>query len=390
MNQVEHNAMFYAAQNGDGDSFAKLFDAYWDMAYFNCLKRLNNRQDAEDAAQEVFIILHRRLAAIKGPEYLAKAIQFYTMEVCGGYVRKRKRIQSDQFVSYEELSERVAEEKEEFLPTAVLENKELKEEILQLVDNLPKKQRAVLFNYYFNDFSGKEISKMLGISQSAVGFNLHKARKKLAALASEHMDIEKPALMAGVPVLSHILREDMASVVTNGLKERIALGLQSKLAAGTFAVPVGKAVGTSVGISMGIGAKVAIGAAALTASAGIAVGVNNYINIVEKPPENRLFVASVSSVTTDMDNVNTEEEEIMFKRKWGFLDTKVCETDSGEKYSVSSNTINGQQYFVGHKKTTDDYNFIWERVDKSSSAPDGLDIISWADKLLLKSYYEVK
>ena len=202
MSQEEKNRTFYAAQKGDSDAFAALFDAYWDMAYRNCLKRLNNRQDAEDATQEVFIILHRRISAIKGPEYLAKAIQYYSMEVCSGYARKRKRIPADQITSYEELSERLAVQNEEFLPTAVLEHKERKEELLQLAYSLPKKQRAVLINYYFNDFSGEEISKMLGISLSSVGFNLHKARKKMAALASEQREIEKTKVKALARILS--------------------------------------------------------------------------------------------------------------------------------------------------------------------------------------------
>jgi len=201
MTYDEQNTVFYAAQSGDSDAFATLFDSYWDMAYKNCFKRLNNRQDAEDATQEVFIILHRRIPAIKGPEYLAKAIQFYTMEVCSRYARKRKRIPIDQITSYEELSDRLAVQNEEFMPTAVLEQKELKAEILELAGSLPKKQKAVLINYYFNDFSGEEISKMLGISISAVGFNLHKARKKLARLANEQMEIEKSTMAAFTRIL---------------------------------------------------------------------------------------------------------------------------------------------------------------------------------------------
>ena len=206
MTKEEQNIAFYTAQNGDGDAFAALFDAYWDMAYRNCYKRLNNKQDAEDATQEVFIILHRRISAMKGPEYLAKAIQFYAMEVCSRYSRKRKRIPADQFTSFEELSDRLAVQNEEFIPAAILEHKEMKAQILELAGNLPKKQRAVLINYYFNDFSGEEIAKMLGISLSAVGFNLHKARKRLAILASEQLESEQlESEKSATPAISQLL-----------------------------------------------------------------------------------------------------------------------------------------------------------------------------------------
>ena len=381
LNQEEHNKVFYAAQNGNSDAFATLFDAYWDMAYYNCLKRLNNKQDAEDAAQEVFIILHRRIASMKGPEYLAKAIQFYTMEVCGGYVRKRKRIQFDQIISYEELGDRVAVQKDEFLPTAVLEHKELKAQILELIDNLPQKQRAVLLNYYFNDFSGKEISKMLGISLSAVGFNLHKARKKLAVLASEQMEIGRSAMTAAVPVLTQILREDMAQVATGGFKESIAFGLQEKLALGGIAQG-SQAVGTSVAVGMGIGTKIIISTVALSASVGVVFGANNYYKASMPEKDVTSITAPVQNILADLRNVKNETDSAEFKHKWGFKYSSECSDETGTVYSVSSKVVDGTQYFIGHKKAVDSFLFVWEEVESNATAPDGLDIVTWVERLL--------
>jgi RNA polymerase sigma-70 factor (ECF subfamily) len=191
MDRNELNAAFYEAQGGDSKAFAKIFDAFWSMAYYNCYKRLPGKQDAEDAVQEVFIILFRRIANLKGPEYLAKGIQYYSLEVCSSYAKSRKYNQPDKMVPLEEIFNNVSTQKEECIPEAVLERGELKAQIRELVDKLPKRQREVLINYYFNDFSAKEISKILKISVNAVGFNLYKARQKLSVIAGEFAPAKK-------------------------------------------------------------------------------------------------------------------------------------------------------------------------------------------------------
>ena len=82
MNQKELNDIFYAAQDGDNDSFKKLFNAFWDMAYYSCLKHLRNEHDAEDAVQEVFIILHRRIKKVKGFANRIRSADICLLGIC--------------------------------------------------------------------------------------------------------------------------------------------------------------------------------------------------------------------------------------------------------------------------------------------------------------------
>ena len=280
MTQQEVNTAFYAAQVGDNDAFTKLFEAYWDMAYYNCLKRLRNEQDAEDAVQEVFLILYRRISKLKGPEYLAKGIQYYALEVCSGYYNKNKRIPADMITSIEELTEEPPAPKEEFLPEIVLEREELKAEILELVNNLPKRQREVIFNYYFNDFSAKEIATLLKISVNAVGFNLHKARKKLTELVESRIDSKEILMSGAIPVLTKLFQEEMAQVAAPGIGQRIMINLKQKIAVENTAGQIQQNVARASNIS----SKVTVGVAAAAACACIAIGVNRYSKPDVPPP----------------------------------------------------------------------------------------------------------
>ncbi|MCL2046382.1 MAG: sigma-70 family RNA polymerase sigma factor [Oscillospiraceae bacterium] len=287
MNQQEVNNAFYAAQSGDNDAFTKIFDAYWDMAYYNCLKRLRNTQDAEDAVQEVFIILYRRIARMKGPEYLAKGIQYYALEVCSGYYNKSKQVPSDMITPLDELHNEPPAYKEEFLPQSVLERKELKEEILELVNNLPNRQREVLFNYYFNDFTTAEIAKMLNISVNAVGNCLFKARKKLSELVEKRTDSKELLLSTAVPILTLLFREEMGRLSLPIVRDRLIAGLGERLL-------VEKALGGQIAqtlssnaqnISKGLQltSKVKVAMVAAAACSGIVFGIYKLTNTEEVP-----------------------------------------------------------------------------------------------------------
>jgi len=53
-------------------------------------------------------------------------------------------------------------------PSAVVEEKEIREVVRRTLDGLPEKERAVLSLYYYEDMTLKEIGEVLGISESRV------------------------------------------------------------------------------------------------------------------------------------------------------------------------------------------------------------------------------
>ncbi|MCL2166370.1 MAG: sigma-70 family RNA polymerase sigma factor [Clostridiales bacterium] len=387
MDQQELNTAFYAAQAGDGDAFAKLFDAFWNMAYYNCVRHLRNQQDAEDAVQEVFLILHRRIGNLKGPEYLAKGIQYYTMEVCSGYYKNKKRIPSELLSSLDDMLETPPTEKEEFLPESVLENKELKEQILDLVNHLPPKQKSVLFHYYFNDFSAAEIAKLMGISVSAVGFNLHKARKKLSMLVKEKSDIGQPLLPALAPVLTKVFFENMQFNATPVAKQQIAQALLKRLATdpastGRILESAGRTAAHSTGRILGLSHGAVTGAASVAACACLALGAfqiyqTTYPAAPESPPA---VVSQESDFLTALKKVKYESDLDLFKREWDIRNASECVDETGALYSISAKIVDGKQYFIGYKSANNNFALTWEETLPGESLPEGTDIIVWMEK----------
>ena len=53
-------------------------------------------------------------------------------------------------------------------PLEIMEEEELKEDIAQLINRLPEKEKLVIALYYYEDLTLKEIGKILDLSESRI------------------------------------------------------------------------------------------------------------------------------------------------------------------------------------------------------------------------------
>ncbi|WP_054738661.1 FliA/WhiG family RNA polymerase sigma factor [Cellulosilyticum ruminicola] len=67
------------------------------------------------------------------------------------------------------------------LPDDYVEDKEMKETLAELIEKLPERERKVIFLYYFEELTLKEISKVLEVSESRVSQLHTKAVSRLRA-----------------------------------------------------------------------------------------------------------------------------------------------------------------------------------------------------------------
>lgn len=133
-----------------------------------------NHADAEDVTQEAFLKLYR-----SGIDFLideeAKAWLFRVA------ANKCKDLMKSHWYKF---SEPLTEDMR--APEADNDGSEL----LQLMSGLPAKTRTVLYMYYYEEYSVKEIADFLGDTETAVTSQLWRGRKRLRALLEQN-DCEK-------------------------------------------------------------------------------------------------------------------------------------------------------------------------------------------------------
>lgn len=147
----------------DKTSFRALAETYQGMVYRIALNSFRNIQDAEDAVQEVMLKLFLRKEPFDSPNHARNWLIQVTLNYCRSIWRSPWR----QRVSLEELT--VA------IPFSRPEDGEL----FQTVMGLPEKHRTILYLFYYEELSVREIAQALKLSETAVTSRLSRARRVL-------------------------------------------------------------------------------------------------------------------------------------------------------------------------------------------------------------------
>ncbi len=146
---------------GREELFERTYAQFGAKLYYLCLVELKNRQDAEDAVQDVFIKRLYRAPEFKSDAHEKNWMYKAAVHTCRDMLRKKSR---------KELSLEAAGEVG-FLPE--------QSALLSDVMNLPQKYRVVLHLHYYEGYAVKEIAGVLGVTVSAVKMRLKRGRDML-------------------------------------------------------------------------------------------------------------------------------------------------------------------------------------------------------------------
>lgn len=146
------------------DDFNNMSSKYKDNVYAIAFNYFRNKYDAEDVVQEVFIKLYGFKKSFESEEHIRNWLIRVTINQCKKITFSswfKKKVTLEDYINelqYEDLSE---------------------SELMMDVMKLPKKYRMVIHLYYYEDYSVKEISKILKLSETAVSTRLMRAREML-------------------------------------------------------------------------------------------------------------------------------------------------------------------------------------------------------------------
>ena len=156
---------------GDRNLYATLVDKYKSYAYTLAMKVLENRFDAEEAAQDAFIKAFHYLKGFNKQAKFSTWLYRIVFNTAISYKRKRKpAFQSieNSIVEYSERSDHKTEQ----------DDKQVF--ILKAMDKLNEADRLAIQLYYIQEFSMEEVADMMGQNLNTVKVRIHRARLRLA------------------------------------------------------------------------------------------------------------------------------------------------------------------------------------------------------------------
>lgn len=159
--------------HGDRDAFEVVVKEYQGLVLRICSSLLGNREDAEDASQEVFYRAFRSLSSFRLDRRFVPWLISIALNTAKSYYRRRGRARS-----------RRSSRSPEDLPSsgsveAEGERRLVESAIRTAVSRLPDRLREVVVLYYLEELSVSDVAEAMGLSKENVKSRLHRSRAVL-------------------------------------------------------------------------------------------------------------------------------------------------------------------------------------------------------------------
>ena len=151
-------------------AFKRLYDKYLPMVYGLCLRMTGSSAMAEEATQEVFIQLWRKIGTFAGDSSFKTWLHSLATNTTLTYLRKQKSWRQRMIGSddYEELAE-----------SLVASSPADMDDLQYWLSRLPERARLVFVLHAIDGYRQENIAKTMGISVGTVKAQFHRAKNLL-------------------------------------------------------------------------------------------------------------------------------------------------------------------------------------------------------------------
>jgi RNA polymerase sigma-70 factor (ECF subfamily) len=173
LNIYIHAPLIEECRRGNSKAQFRLYNQYSKAMYNLAYRMLNNREDAEDMLQEVFIECFRNIESFRFESTFGAWLKKIVVNKCINQLKKKKI----DLTLCDTLPAVAADEEEET-------NYDTKR-IFRGIEMLPDGYRIILTLYLLEGYDHTEISQILGISESTSKSQYSRAKEKLKNIISK-------------------------------------------------------------------------------------------------------------------------------------------------------------------------------------------------------------
>jgi len=170
MKEIDENLLLFKASQGDSESFGLIFDRYGNKIYRFVYFRVKNKEIAEDIASQTFLKIWEYISSGKKIKQF-KAFTYRTARnLIIDYYRSRENEELPLIYLEDEIEDNIKVDPDKAIDREMLE---------KLLRTLPDDQREIVVLRYIEEFSMKEISKIVDKSPGHVRVIIHRSIKEL-------------------------------------------------------------------------------------------------------------------------------------------------------------------------------------------------------------------
>jgi RNA polymerase sigma-70 factor (ECF subfamily) len=169
--RTEENRLLDRILNGEQEAYAILVDSHKSYAFTIALKILNNRPEAEEAAQDAFIKAFHYLKGFNRQAKFSTWLYRIVFNTAISYKRKNRA----QFQSIDNMAIAYGGGDS----NQGLERNDKEVFVRQAMDKLSEANRLAIQLYYINEFSLEEVAGILNQPINTVKVRVHRARQRV-------------------------------------------------------------------------------------------------------------------------------------------------------------------------------------------------------------------
>lgn len=186
---LNENQLIQQLRQGEAPAFRLLVDTYRNRVYHTVLNILQDANDAEDAAQEVFIEVYESVNGFKEQSSLSTWIYRIAVHKALDKLRRKKaRRRLHQWLPWWMPAEQNSHAEPFYHPGIELDKKEKAAVLFKAISTLPEKQQLAFTLIKIQGFSYAEVSNILQQGVKAIESLVSRAGKNLQERLQSYYD----------------------------------------------------------------------------------------------------------------------------------------------------------------------------------------------------------
>jgi RNA polymerase sigma factor (sigma-70 family) len=188
---LEQEKLIQEIKRGDAGAFEELFSLFKDRVLNTALGYLQNREDAEEITQDVFVEVYRSIDKFKGKSGIGTWIYRITVNKSLDRIKHKKRKKRFAFITSlfdSESGEPVHQPVEFNHPGVEAESKERAKYLFDAVNRLPENQRTAFILTEIEGLSHAEAGEVMNKTTKAVESLVRRAKDGLKIILSDIYD----------------------------------------------------------------------------------------------------------------------------------------------------------------------------------------------------------
>lgn len=170
MSHINDDIIIERVLDGDESQYKSLIDKYKTYALTLAANVLNNREDAEEVAQDSFVKAFKNLHTFNRSAKFSTWLYRIVTNTALTRARKKKIKTQDIDSAYALGME----------PRSSLEREDRKRFVRKGLSPLNEQDRVIISLFYLNELSREEIAEVTELKTNLIKVKLHRARKRLA------------------------------------------------------------------------------------------------------------------------------------------------------------------------------------------------------------------